>query len=208
LVTGALGGQAKAATGTIAGDMEMFLASDVLYSQRVVPLITEALHSGGVSGESISSSRFLPNLGWLEAKTVEARISGTSSGSSSSEVAPGSHGHELGAVSVGTNTLSPQPALNHISGGANPTFTVAVVNSGENNETNVKVDLEVEGGERKIKVSRTINKTEAGSTASVDIPVQGVSLGDASRITIYIHPVPGESNTENNKGVFLATFEH
>ena len=81
-------------------------------------------------------------------------------------------------------------------------------NSGEHTETNVKVNVEVQGGEKNIKVSRTINKTEPGQSTSVDIPVQGVALGVASRATVYIEPVPGETDAENNKGVFIIDFEH
>ena len=49
-------------------------------------------------------------------------------------------------VSVGTTTLEPEPTLNHISGGASPTFTVIVENAGEFPETNVTVDVTVTAG--------------------------------------------------------------
>jgi hypothetical protein len=209
LISAELGTQAKQASTKIAGDMEIFLGSDVIFAQRVVPLIETGLHAGGVTGLSTSSSRFLPNLGWLEPEKVLSRIGGQSSGETGSgEVSPGTHGHALTGVSVGETALSAQPVINHISAGTNPTFTVMLQNSGENTETNVKVDVEVEGGEKKIKVTRTINKTEPGQSTSVDIPVQGVALGVASRVTVFIHPVPGETDVENNKGVFIADFEH
>ncbi len=48
LLPTALGGQGGEAMSKIAGDMEVFLASDVIWSQRVAPLIQEALKSGGV----------------------------------------------------------------------------------------------------------------------------------------------------------------
>ncbi len=50
LLPTALGGQAKQASTKIAGDMEIFLASDVIYSQRVAPLIQQTLAADGVSG--------------------------------------------------------------------------------------------------------------------------------------------------------------
>src|SRR6202035_1766642 len=64
LVPTALGGQGKQASSLIAGDMEIFLASDVIFSQRVVPLIQQALASNGIHGLSTSASRLLPNVGW------------------------------------------------------------------------------------------------------------------------------------------------
>ena len=56
--------------------MEIFLASDVVYSQRVVPLIQQALAAHGIHGLSTATSRVLPNIGWLEPNTVLARITG------------------------------------------------------------------------------------------------------------------------------------
>ena len=40
----------------------------------------------------------------------------------------------------------------------------------------------------------------------MDIPVTGVALGAASRVDVNIEPVPGESDTENNKGTYLVIF--
>ncbi len=206
-VRSALGGQGKSASALIAGDMEMFLASDVIYSQRVAPLIQQTLASNGVHDQTTPASSFLPNVGWLEASTVLARLTGqAASSSSSTQIAPGTHGHSLTGVSIGAQSLQPSPTLNHIAGGANPTFTVMVENGGTNPETNVKVELSVTTGGRTVKASHVVTKTEPGSTAKVDIPVTGLTQGVASRITVDIKPVPGETNTENNKGTFLAVF--
>jgi len=205
LVREALGGQAQQAAGKIAGDMEMFLASDVIYSQRVTPLIGQTLTAGGIGGQTTASSRFLPNLGWLTPSTVQSRITGQSTGAGGS-VAAGTHGHSLKGVSVGANTLAPSPTLNHVSGGSNPTFTVMVENAGSNPETNVKVDVAVTSEGRTLYASHLIDKTEPGSTVNVDIPVNGVTLGAASRVTVNIEAVPGETETENNKGTYIAIF--
>jgi hypothetical protein len=200
----ALGGQSQQATGSIAGAMEIFLASDVVYSQRVAPLVQQALSAGGVSRQSTPASRFLPNLGWLQTSTVQAKLTGASS-SGTGAVAPGTHGHSLKGVSVGTNTLAPSPTLNHVSG-ANPTFTVMVENAGSNPETSVKVDVSVTSEGKTLSASHLIDKTEPGSTTNVDIPVTGVTLGAASRVSVNIEPVPGETATENNKGSYLVIF--
>jgi hypothetical protein len=184
--------------------MEIFLASDVVYSQRVAPLIQQELASGGVSGQSTPASRFLPNLGWLQTSTVQAKLSGqTPSGGA---IAPGTHGHSLKGVSVGTTALEPSPAINHVSGGGNPTFTVMVENAGSNPQTNVKVDVSITTEGRTLSASHVIDKTEPGSTTNVDIPVSGVTLGAASRVSVDIQPVPGETNVENNKGSYIVIF--
>jgi len=206
LVRTALGGHAKQASTLIAGDMESFLASDVIYSQRITPLIEQTLQASGIEGVSAAGSRFLPNLGWLEASTVQSRIAGQSaSAAQSGPLAPGTHGSALIGVSVGENTLASEPTLNHISGGPNPTFTATVEDAGENTETNVKVDVTVTAQGKQLKATRSINSMQAGSKVNVDIPVENVPAGTA-KIEVYVEPVPGETDLENNKGTYLAIF--
>jgi uncharacterized protein with FMN-binding domain len=201
----ALGAQGKQAIALIAGDMEIFLASDVIYSQRVAPLIQQTLASNGVHGVATASSHFLPNLGWLDPTTAEGRITGK--GASASAPVTGNHGSALKGVSVGPTTLEAEPTLNHITGGGSPTFTVQVENSGEAAETNVKVNVAVTVSGKQITASHVIEKTEPGKTASVDIPVTGIPLGAAAKIEVNVEAVPGENDLENNKGTFLAVFE-
>jgi hypothetical protein len=208
LVRTALGGQAKQASTLIAGDMEIFLASDVIYSQRVAPLIQQTLSENGVHGQSTTPSRFLPNIGWLEPTIVYARLTGQPAGSStqSGETLSGHHGSALKGVSVGTNKLEEEPALNHISGGGNPTFTAQVENAGEFPETDVTVDVTITAGGKQFKASHAIDKTEPGKTVNAEIPVTGVPLGVASKVEVQVEPVPGETNHEGTKGTYLAIF--
>jgi hypothetical protein len=208
LLPTALGGQVKQASTKIAGDMEIFLASDVIYSQRVAPLIQQTLTEGGVTGLTTAPTRFLPNLGWLEATTVLARLSGQSPSGSSSQggVQPGHHGSALKGVSVGTTALEAEPALNHINAGGNPTFSVMVENAGEFSETEVKVEVTVTAEGKKITASHVINTTEPGKTATVEVPVEGVPLGVPAKVEAHVLPVPGETNHEDTLDTFLAIF--
>ena len=209
LVRTALSGQNnKQASSYIAGAMELFLTSDVLWSQRVAPLIQQTLADGGIQGQSTAGTQFLPNLGWLEPSTVLARLTGQASGSGSSpsQITPGTHGSALIGTSVGSTNLEAPPALNQISSGANQTFTVKVEDSGSNPETDVKVEVTVAAGGKQYKASHVIDKTEPGVTSSVNIPVEGIPQGVASTITVYVQAVPGETNVENNKGTYHAIF--
>jgi hypothetical protein len=209
LLPTALAGQGKSGTqaGTeIAGAMELFLSSDVIYSQRVAPLIQQTLSTNGIQGVSTAASRFLPNLGWLEGSTVIARLTGQASSNGQTTAVTGNHGSALRGVSVGSNELEAEPGLNHISGGSNPTFVINAENSGEFPETNVKVDVTVTAGGKTLKASYVIEKTEPGKVAKVDVPVTGVPLGVAAKIQVSIEGVPGENDLENNKGTFLAIF--
>jgi hypothetical protein len=204
LVPAALSVQAKQASAKIAGDMEVFLASDVLYSQRVAPLIQQTLAGNGITGLSTASTRFLPNIGWLEASTVAARIAGeTASSTQSTQTLSGHHGSALIGVSVGATKLEPEPAINHIGGGSSPTFTATVEDAGEFNEPDVKVDVTVTVTGKQYKASGLIDKTEPGKQATVEIPVKGLPLGQPAKVEVQVEPVPGETNHEGTKNVYL-----
>ena len=70
------GAQAEAATAEIAGQMQMFLTSDVVYSQRTAPLIKQALDEASITGQTIPTSRSLPGYTWLAPETVANAIGG------------------------------------------------------------------------------------------------------------------------------------
>jgi hypothetical protein len=202
----ALGGQTKQVGPNIAGAMQTFLASDVLYSQRVAPLIQQELDANGIS-ESTINARFLPNLGWLETSTVIARLTGQSASSTTSTgLAPGTHGSALIGTAVGTTALEPEPTLNHVSGSGNPTFTVTVENTGTNMESNVKVNVTVTTAGQQRKDSKVISSTTPGQKVNAEIPVTGVPAKLASKVEVEVVAVPGETNTENNKATYLAIF--
>jgi hypothetical protein len=203
----ALGGHGKQASAYIAGSMEMFLASDVVYSQRVAPLIQQALTADGIGSASTAGTSFLTNLGWLEPNTVSARLTGQSSSSSpTGQLAPGTHGSALLGVNVGSTGLEAEPAVNHLPGGTTQTFTAKVEDSGSNPETNVKVEATVTAEGKQYKASRVIPKAEPGAVSNVEIPVEGIPQGTGAKVTVYVQPVPGETNVENNKGTYLAVF--
>jgi hypothetical protein len=208
LVPTALGGQGKQASTQIAGDMELFLASDVIYSQRVAPLIQQTLGENNIHELSTAGTRFLPNVGWLDPATTLARLTGQASSNGQTGVSPGTHGSSLVGVAVGTNALEPEEtgSLNHITGGGSPTFTVTAENTGTNVETNVKVDVVVTAAGKQYKASHVIDSTQPGSKVNVEIRVIGVPLGVAAKIEAKVEGVPGETNTENNKNTYLAIF--
>ena len=54
----------------VTGQMQAFLASDVVYSQRVAPLIRTALDGNGIHDQTIANSQFLPSIQWLDASQV------------------------------------------------------------------------------------------------------------------------------------------
>ena len=201
--------QSDAAVNAISGEMQNFLASDVLWSQRVVPLISETLSDNEVTGQRIQSSKFLPALSWLDPSFVGNSLGAGGGGGTSKggPTAPGTHGHGLTSTSVGTLTLQPGGAVNRIPASGNPVFTVKFQNQGENDERDVPVTVSVTGAGKPIKVRKTVDKTTAGQAASVDVPLgQSPPAGTPVQIQVVVGAVPGEKTTDNNKSTYTALF--
>lgn len=202
------GQQAQNATKNIAADMQNFLTSDVVYSQRVAPLIKQGLDDNGVQGQTISTSKSLPSLAWLSPQTVAGSIGSQGAGGTNANVAPGLHGHGLLSTSAGSVTL--QPGVTNRVAAANVVFTVKFANQGDNDESNVKVSVSVKQGPsgKPMTVTKTVPTTKAHTDYSVDIPLgQTPPLGGADTVTTQIGAVPGEKNTTNNKSSYTVIFQ-
>jgi hypothetical protein len=201
------GQPAERAIESIAGEMQAFLASDVVYDTRVAPLIKQTLDEEGISGQRIADSQFMTDISWLSPETVANRL-GAESGQQSTEVAPGTHGHGLSGVSVGDVTLQPSPAVNRVPvSGGGVTFTVSFENQGENDERSVRVTVTLRGGSRPITARRTVSQTTAGSPAEVEIPLGATPpIGQAVTAEVVVAAVRGEEKTDNNRQRYTIIF--
>ncbi|MEA2180638.1 MAG: hypothetical protein QOG77_3935 [Solirubrobacteraceae bacterium] len=202
-------GAAEAALNQIAGEMQSFLASDVVYLKRVVPFIQEALADADIGGQRIVGARFMDDITWLQPSTVASRIGASAAGTQSNQqVAPGRHGHGLTGVSVGDTALQPQPATNRIPATADLAFTVRFTNQGENEETGVRVRVRVRPQTGKtISVTRPVDQTNPGAEAEVNVPLgQTPPTGTSTTVTVEVLRVPGEENVENNSQEYTVLF--
>src|SRR3712207_6064833 len=68
------GDAADEAIQQIAGQMQVFLASDVAYETRVRPAIKASLDEEEIGGQDIPPSQFLPSIDWLQADTVASQL--------------------------------------------------------------------------------------------------------------------------------------
>jgi hypothetical protein len=197
---------AEPATNQIAGQMQKLLSSDVVFSQRVAPLIKEELDANGVTGQTVPASKFLPNLGWLNPATVAARIGGQGGGANQATT-PGPHGHGLISTAVGGVTLQPTPTVNRVPAGTDTTFTVTFQNQGASDENNVKVTIRITGAGNPITVNKTVPQTKAGATSEVQIPLgQAPPIGTPVIVRVVVGKVPGEQKTDNNRGTYTVLF--
>jgi hypothetical protein len=201
-----------AAASQIAGGMQDFLASDVIYNQRVVPDLRDPTRKQGLLNQvTIPQSRFLLDLGWLSTTTVSDRVSRIRSGTGSTgPIAPGPHGTGLGTVTVkpGGQTLTAGGAV-QLKAVPNLSFDVQVMNQGGSTEKSIHVKLSIAGAGKPIVVTQSIDQIAAGQAATASIPLAATPpTGLPVTITVQILAVPGEKNLTNNKGTFAAVFTH
>jgi hypothetical protein len=209
----ALGDQGDAANKAIteiAGAMQLFLASDVLYQARTAPLIKHALDTAKIGGQRIATSQFLPGIEWLNEQTVATQLgqqltSGTSNRNTGAP-APGLHGTGIESVGIGDTTLQPD-APNRVAATANTPIVVKFTNQGENDEFDVKVTVSVEGGDNPIKVSRTVDTIAKGQTAEASLTLgKAPPVGAAVTVKVTVAKVPGEQKTDNNTASYDVLF--
>lgn len=204
----ASGNQSETAVRQITGQMQMFLASDVIYTVRVVPYIKRALDDNEITGQTIPQSRFLPSIDWLDEATVAERLGASAPAGSrpSGPPAPGSHGHGLSNTTVNGTELS-QDSANRIPASPNLTFTVNFENQGENDEQAVQVKVEVSGAGRPITAQTTVPRTSAGTAATAEVTLrQQPPIGQAVEIKVTVADVPGEADSSNNTATYPAIF--
>jgi hypothetical protein len=192
----------------IAGEIQAFVAANVVYNRRGAALIKQVLDDHDIGGQT-QNATFVQNFGWLQPSTVARRINsqaGRGAGDAgTSEPAPGLHGHGLLAVSVGDQALAAGQA-NRITVSGRPTFNVKIANQGDNPETDVRVRVRITGDGDPISVQKVIDQTMPKTETTVAIPLTQAPPSGAVTITVEVLPVPGEKNTSNNSASYPALF--
>lgn len=207
----AKGSGAAAATRLIAGKLQNFLASDVIFSQRVFPLIRNALTAKGIAvggtGEPVPQSRSLTDLGWLNPSFVAGKLGSTGTTGPSGPVAPGIHGHSLESVSVGNITLQPG-GNNRVPAAPLPVFAVKFANGGDNDETNVRIRLRISAaGVKTINLTHAVARTPKHSTVTAMLGLTSKPpTGSVVNVRVTIVGVPGEKNLDNNVQTYPVLF--
>ncbi len=198
------------AVNKIASDMARFYASDVLYVDYSVPEIIGALRAagipvGGLGGQQINSSQFLPSIDWLNPTDVARALRVQLPAAQKKPVTPGLHGHELNSVSVGGTTLQ-TGSTNSIPASPAPTFTLNFANTGQNTETNVTCKVQVTGAP-KVTGQTVVPQTTAGQSTSCQVTLNSTPPTGTQQVIATIVPVPGEKTTTNNSLQFPVTFQ-
>jgi hypothetical protein len=205
------GEAADAAIEDIAGQMEVFLASDVAWYTRVGPLVEGALEDAEIGGQEIVRSQFLPDLAWLQPETIAAELEQQLTGGGGGDgepTGPGLHGTGIDSTVYGDVTLQPGVS-NRLTFTPDQPFVVTFTNQGENDEFDIRVTLRVqsEGGGPEITASDTIPRLVPGESAEAALLLEEAPpLDTATTVRVQVARVPGEEKVDNNRSEYPVLF--
>jgi hypothetical protein len=198
------------AVNSIASEMARFYASDVLYKDYSVPMIIGALRAasitvGGLGGQQVNASQFLPSIQWLDPTFVARQLHvSLPQTSHQAKVPPCACGHAMQSVSVGGSTLTPG-STNSIPASPPPTFTCVFANDGQVTENNVTVKVTVVG--TRISGQTTIPQTMPGHTYTAQVTLGSSPPKGTYTVTATVEHVPGETTFTHNTQTFQITFQ-
>ncbi len=204
-ISTALGNQGQGrAVDSIAGYMNYFLASDVLY-ERAAGQINAELEDQGIS-ETVPESVFLADQRWLDPLEVSSALALVSG---DEQATSGTHGLALYQTTVqpGDVTLDPSSAAT-ITGSGSPELEIQVQNQGDSEEADIGVTFELTGGAQTISGDATIPRIAAGAIQTASIPIDPApDPGQQLTLEVTVQPVPGEQIAENNRSTYQITFD-
>lgn len=211
LVGTALGREGRQeATDQIAAQMQAFLASDVIYSQRALPAIRAVLGEEDLTDERVAQSRYVPDIEWLSPDRVSDSLSRVRGDSDTVDAPEGAiRGTALletvlnpGGVALQPGGAATIPAEGEI------TVQAQVQNQGEVDERDIVVVVRITGADEPIEVEKTLSSIAQGETAEVNVPISPAPpTGQPLEMEVTVEPLPGEEVVENNTATFTVTFE-
>lgn len=200
----------------IAAQMQFFLASDVIYTQRFLPRLLGTIDRENLEQDvpvpdavrTPEAIRFLPHIDWLQTDKVRNQLAGVGAASGDETAEPGLHGTGLGSVTVKPpGTALAEGEAVQIPLTQDLSFDVEIANQGEHPEENVAVAIEISGGDEPIPLKETLDAINLGESKVVNVPLADTPpIGEPVEITVRIEPVPGEKKTDNNEATFAAIF--
>jgi hypothetical protein len=198
---------AQTAGQQLAEPAQRLLASDVVWTDRFQVPAQNVMADEGVQGIQAPSSDFVTNEDFVSARTfatIWRRIKGAATGGSTT----GLHGSQIvytkalpSGQQLSTTTTTTIKATVQLA------FEIAVEDSGDSQETGIKVTLTIPKSPNPIIVSKSIPIIDPGATKTVTMKVGNlVPFGEQTSVKVDVTPVPGETNTSNNSYEYPVIF--
>ena len=179
-------------------------ASDVVYDDLFKAGSQQVLQREGIKGVAVPDSTFLQNPDLTSSRSWALIVQRLTQG----PTAGGLHGDSIIAVRVqpGKQTLS-QSTENTVTASDRLAFQVLVKNSGNSQETQVQVNLNIQQSPTPIKKTATISIINPGETKTVTFRnIGSPSFGTRVTVQVNVEPVPGERNRNNNTAEYPVVF--
>jgi hypothetical protein len=193
----------------LASQGDRLLASDVVWSDLFQEPARAQETRDGVTGAAPPDSNFVQNRQLVTEGSMTLLLQRLSGAATSSSGKPtGLHGTNLVSTKAmpGDHTLSPSPTVNTITAGTDLAFAVTVHDGGDSQEVGIKVTLTIQQSPAIVK-TLTIDVINPGQDKTVTFSNLGVvKFAQKEDINVDVAPVPGESNTGNNKATYPVIF--
>jgi hypothetical protein len=178
------------------------LASDVVYLDLFKEGAQTVLREQGVSDVAVPDSNFLQNEDLASPDTWELIVRRLTQG----PTAGGLHGNGIVEVRVqpGGQVLA-QGTDNTVKVSEKLAFQVRVLNSGDNQETQVQVMLTIQQ-DPVIRQRKVIDVIDPNETKTVVFTNLSNIQFTASVLKVIVEPVAGEQNTSNNTAQYTVVF--
>ena len=187
----------------LAEQAQRLMASDIVYADAFQQPTATVLDEEGIGDVAVPGSQFVKNpefsspTAWnlIVERLTQSPQSGGLHGNGIQAVRWLPAGEQLSATEDNTVVASDRLA-----------FEVVVENSGESQETQVKVRLVIQQNPT-IRQERTIDLINPGETKTVRFSdINNVRFSTRTTLLVNVEPVPGETNEGNNSAQYRVIF--
>ena len=201
---GAAAGGATEAGNVLAAQANRLVASDVVYEDSFLEPAKAVLDERGVTDVVVPDSDFVTSAEFASPNSWRLIVERLTR----PPAAGGLHGNEIAGVRAlpGGEELS-RDEENTVKVSERLAFEVTVENSGDSQETQVKVTLTIQQSPepiRKEAVIDAINPKETKTVTFTDLDT--VAFGPQVVLRVSVEPVAGEENTNNNTAEYPMIF--
>ncbi len=194
----------------LANQARRFVASDVVWDDRVKDPAKDVLADEGIGGVVVPDSNFLANPD-LASSTALAQLWRRLRGAATGGTPTGLRGTALVSVRVlpGGQTLSTTEE-NVVEATPELAFQVTVEDSGNAQEVQVPVILRIQTSAGPPIVRRqtidVINPNQQKTVTFSNIRIRPEDFASPRTLRVAVTPVPGEARRENNSATYTVTF--
>jgi len=197
----------------LADQMQRLLASDVIYEDSFKAPAAAELSRQGVTGTNSSGGPLVPDSNFLQSSdlvTTQAMVTvlGKIRGSTVTTGGTGLRGTNLVSVKafpqgveLSTSTQTTVIVRTNLS------FQVTVEDSGDSQEANIPVTVQIVQGKGTIKRTATIGFINPGEQKTVSLTNFGaVDFSTPATVKVEVQPVEGEKKIDNNSADYKVLF--